>query len=245
MGRRAVFAVAAALLIPGSLSAQCAAEGTGGRCFLSTAKNAVPVGAVESPSFAPVPQNDSNAGQDDNRGRMTQGVIAVGGAFAGAAILNGVGHEAAELATGVGKVRDIPIYGSAITNLPHFGVIGAAAGTVRVPTTLGQMPLLGPAVARVPIVGPIIAGPPNPIIVGAVAIDSFVLPKFSPCGYTESSMFTMTDFNSPPRLRNYVNYLAPLPYTHPPIYTPAEIGANILPNTPQPSVVGGAVSIEN
>lgn len=69
-----------------------------------------------------------------------------------------------------------------------------------------------------PGVGQWCTGWPSPYLVGAVAVDTYILPKVSANGYTESSLFTMTDFNPAPRLRNYVNYVAPMPYTHPPVY---------------------------
>lgn len=170
---------------------------------------------------APVAQND----RLDRDTLMRRGVtLGVGGAAA----TYGVGKVsgAARGVANVGKVRSVPHLGSATASLPIVGK-AAASGHI-VPTTLGQVPVLGYAVKRVPIVGPVVAGPANPILVGAVAIDNYVIPKYSPCGYTKSSVIAATnDFNSPPKLRGYVNYLAPLPYTHPPIYSPSTLQTDL------------------
>jgi hypothetical protein len=156
-----------------------------------------------------------------------------------------------------GKVRDIPIYGKAITNLPvcgdklpvygcfieKFPMIGNAAGAATVPTTLGQTPFLGSAVKSVPILGSTVAGVPNPILVGAVAVDSYIIPKTQPCGYNARSEWAQTDFNSPPTVRSYVNYLAPMPYTHPPIYAPSTINTGRTPNTATMTSIADASAI--
>ncbi len=129
-------------------------------------------------------------------------------------------------AVSLGKVKNVTHWGPAAASVPVFGKM--AAGGHLIPTTLGQVPVMGYAVKRVPLVGPIVAGPANPIVVGAVAIDNYVIPKYSPCGYTKSSIVAATnDFNSPPKLRGYVNYLAPMPYTHPPIYSPSTLNTDL------------------
>jgi hypothetical protein len=107
--------------------------------------------------------------------------------------------------------------GSKVHGFAATGVFGSKE-LILVPTRIGQLPLIGGAVESIPVVGGFIAGPPHPILVGAVAVDTYVLPKTTHLGYTESSRFAFTDFNSAPRLRHYKNYIAPLPYTHPPIF---------------------------
>jgi len=213
-------------------------------------------GAVMAPGMGgmPGPADGSDNLDSDTQLQRLGGVIGVGAV--GVVAMKAVGG-AARSAVSFGKVNDIPIYGKAITGLPTWGtnlpvygsflgkvpLIGHAAGMATIPTTLGQMPFLGPAVAKIPLAGPVIAGPPNPVVVGAVALDTYLAPKMAPCGYTPSSEFTMTDFNSPPRLRHYVNYVAPLPYTHPPIYAPATLNTGDTPNTAnaQPEPDEGAV----
>jgi hypothetical protein len=223
---------------------QCAVAESNGQCFLSSVGKYDPSYTV-SPSLAPVPV-PAAAGEDDRPPMAGRAVGIIGGGYVAAKVGYGVAAEAASVAHVGGRVGNIPVYGSAIKSIP---VIGTATAHVGVPTTLGQMPFIGGAVADIPVVGSVIAGPPNPLVVGAVSIDTFVLPKLSPTGYTESSIFTMTDFNSPPRLRHYVNYLAPLPYTHPPIYEPAARGANELPKTARAEGVAAytaeTVSLEN
>lgn len=223
MERLAVGAAVLVALASVSAFAQCQAREQGNQCFLSTVGKPMPCGAVESPSLVEPQCTDADV---EPVMAAPQVVVGAGAAVGGAYVLGEIGAAAAGTAHGVGAVGHIPVYGSTIAGL---GVFGKAAASVTVPTTLGQMPILGSAVADIPVVGPVIAGPPHPVVVGAVAIDTFVLPKVAPCGYTQSSKFTMTDFNSPPRLRHYVNYLAPLPYTHPPIYGPADPNANVLP----------------
>lgn len=175
-------------------------------------------GVSESPSLKPSPNPcDADAGADvlAAAGNAVTGYYVAAGAYG---VVNYVGPRVADAAA-MSSVGEQPVYGALASNVPIIGT--AAASVPIVPTTLGQTPFLGPVVSSVPVVGPIVAGPPNPIVLGVVTVDTFVLPKFTAGGYTESSMFTMTDFNSPPRLRHYVNYLAPLPYTHPPVYAPA------------------------
>lgn len=203
------------------------------------------------------------AGQSDDLDNSTQFQRLAGAsalAVVGVITLDAVGGFSRNLVS-VGTVGSIPIYGKAIQNIPVCGaglpvygsfigaipLIGNAAAAATVPTTLGQVPFLGPVVSGIPLAGPIIAGPPNPIVVGAVAVDTYLIPKCNPCGFTPSSQFTNTDFNSPPRLRHYVNYVAPLTYTHPPIYAPATLNTGQLPNTGSPLLVadGGVVSIPN
>jgi hypothetical protein len=197
----------------------------------------------------------------DNNTQMERVVHVTAAGIAGGAALHYVGG-AARNAVEFGKVRDIPVYGNVITNIPkgfsghlprygHFTsaipLIGKAAGAATVPTTLGQVPYLGSAVKSVPLVGPTVAGVPNPIIVGAVAVDSYIIPKCNPCGYNERSEWAATDFNSPPTVRSYVNYLAPMPYTHPPIYAPSTLNTGRTPNTaPMTSLAdSSSVSIPN
>ncbi|MCX7625490.1 MAG: hypothetical protein N2Z21_04695 [Candidatus Sumerlaeaceae bacterium] len=62
-------------------------------------------------------------------------------------------------------------------------------------------------------------------VTSLAAADAYVMPKYAPRGYTYTVRIGLTnDFNSGPRLRHYVNYLPPLPYTHPPIYPPVPGG---------------------
>lgn len=52
-------------------------------------------------------------------------------------------------------------------------------------------------------------------------VDSYVMTKYAPSGATPSALWgCSTDFNSPPRIRQYAVYVPPLPYTHPPVYAP-------------------------
>jgi hypothetical protein len=154
------------------------------------------------------------------------GLAAVG--FGGAYVANGVSHAARGLVD-FGHVRDVPVYGDVAVKLPLVG--HAVARGSLVPTTIGEVPVMGAVVSKVPIVGHVIAGPANPILVGAVAVDTYVIPKYSPCGYTKSSIVAgNNDFNTPPKLRSYVNYLAPLPYTHPPIYSAKTINTDLPAN---------------
>jgi hypothetical protein len=175
-------------------------------------------GVSESPSLKPAPNPcDADVGADAlaAAGNAVTGYYVAAGAYG---VVNYVGPRVADAAA-MSSVGKLPVYGAVASNVP---IIGSAAASVPiVPTTLGQTPFLGPVVSGVPVVGPMVAGPPNPVVLGVVTVDTFVLPKFTAGGYTESSMFTMTDFSSPPRLRHYVNYLAPMPYTHPPVYAPA------------------------
>lgn len=181
------------------------------------AANATVVGTFAAPQ--------SEQDRMDNSTLLKRGaVIGVTGAGAHYAVgkVSGVVRGAAN----VGKVGNVTHWGPAVAAVPVFGG-SAAAGSV-VPTTLGQVPVMGPIVSKVPVAGPIVAGPANPILVGAVAVDNYVIPKYSPCGYTKSSVVAATnDFNSPPKLRHYVNYLAPQPYSHPPIYSPNTINTDL------------------
>ncbi len=188
------------------------------------------IGAMLTPAVAQVAtvQVPAAAPQSDrlDNGTLVQRGVTLG--VGGAAATYGVGKVsgAAKGLVNVGKVRNVAHWGPATASVPIFGK--AAAGGHIIPTTIGQVPVMGYVVNRVPVVGPVIAGPANPILVGAVAIDNYVIPKYSPCGYTKSSIVAVTnDFNSPPKLRGYVNYLAPLPYTHPPIYSPATLNTDL------------------
>lgn len=171
---------------------------------------------------APPPVHDDRL---DNATLVQRGaVIGIGGAGAGYAATK-IGGGVRSVAN-VGKVGKVPHWGPAAASVPYFG--SKAAGGSLVPTTLGQVPVMGPVVKSVPGVGPVIAGPANPVVVGAVAIDNYVIPKYAPCGYTKSSIIAANnDFNAPPRLRSYVNYLAPMPYTHPPIFSPSTLKTDL------------------
>lgn len=176
-------------------------------------------GTVAAPPVAP---------QDDrlDRDTLLRRSATIGVAGAGASYTARKISGVAKGVVNVGKVKSVPHWGPAVASVPVFGKM-AAGGSV-VPTTLGQVPVLGYAVKRVPLIGPVIAGPANPVLVGAVAVDNYLIPKYSPCGYTKSSVVAATnDFNSPPKLRHYVNYLAPLPYTHPPIYSPSTLKTDL------------------
>jgi hypothetical protein len=127
-------------------------------------------------------------------------------------------------------------------------VVGAAASH-GVTAHLGGLPILGHEIRGLPVVGRSLAGPPPMWVVGAVAVDTYYLPKFVPGGCTLSSKFTMTDFNSPPRLQYYRNYLAPMPYTHPVVYKQASLPLQGSPEAVMPERVrqwiGATVSVEN
>lgn len=130
-----------------------------------------------------------------------------------------IGHRAALMTAYGAAVYYGTHYGNHVihkyTNFAHVG--GNSASLL--PVNLKQVPVLGTTVNRIPIFGNVVAGSADPIIVGAVAIDNYVIPKYSPTGYTKSATYAATnDFNSAPKLRHYVNYLAPQPYTHPPVY---------------------------
>jgi hypothetical protein len=236
---------AATALAAAALMADHASAGETGFASRSGADMSVnDASAVPSAPVCAVPGGAPETDDLDNKTQLQRlvGVTAIG---VGAGVTMGVVSGAARDAVAFGKVKDIPVYGKAITHLPVTGKnlpvygsfisgipsIGKAAGAATIPTTLGQVPYLGPAVKSVPLAGPIIAGPANPIIVGAAAVDTYIIPKCQPCGYTQSSEWTQTDFNSPPRIRSYVNYLAPLPYTHPPVYAPSTINTGAVPHT--------------
>lgn len=130
-----------------------------------------------------------------------------------------IGHRAALLTAYGAAAYYGTTYGNhVIHKYTNFAHVGGNSGSL-LPVNLKQVPVLGPTVNRVPVFGHVVAGSADPIIVGAVAIDNYVIPKYSPVGYTKSATYAATnDFNSAPKIRNYVNYLAPLPYTHPPVY---------------------------
>lgn len=177
---------------------------------------------------APAP-SQAQSDRLDN-GTLFKRGLTLGVAGAGAAYGAGKVSGAVKGFVNVGKVKNVTHWGPAVASVPVFGKM-AAGGSV-IPTTLGQVPVMGYVVKRVPVVGPVVAGPANPILVGAVAIDNYVIPKYSPCGYTKSSIVAATnDFNSPPKLRSYVNYLAPMPYTHPPIYFPSTLKTDLHAET--------------
>jgi hypothetical protein len=167
------------------------------------------------------PQGDRIDNATMFRRGLTIGVAGAGASYTAAKVSGAAGGL-----VNLGKVGGVPHWGPAVASVPIVG--GVAAGGSVIPTTLGQVPVLGAAVKKVPFAGPVVAGPANPILVGAVAVDNYVIPKYSPCGYTKSSIVAANnDFNTPPRLRSYVNYLAPLPYTHPPIYSPSTLKTDL------------------
>ncbi|MBX7244184.1 MAG: hypothetical protein K1X53_01720 [Candidatus Sumerlaeaceae bacterium] len=99
-------------------------------------------------------------------------------------------------------------------------VVAYGAASLVAPVISEAGSIVRPWVPNIAFTGQKIMAPPGVLQVGVVSVDTFVLPKFSPRGCTESASFTMTDFNSPPRLLHYKNYLAPETYTHPPLYEP-------------------------
>lgn len=201
-------------ILPGALAlAQCAAPGGSG-CFVSP-QNPQEYGCHATPSLAPSPQPSGDKEQEKAWLTWQRGVATAGAVVGGTKVIQEVGTGARTAVAGIDLAKKVPVYGPVAKSLP---IIGKSAAAVRIPTSVGGMPIIGSAVKEIPIVGSTIAGPPPPWLVGAVAVDTYLLPKVSPSGCTESSVFTMTDFNSPPRLRHYVNYLAPMAYTHPPIY---------------------------
>ena len=149
------------------------------------------------------------------------GNVAAGGVifYAGAKVAAPV-YEAAVEATSIGRISGMGTPGAAMASVP---VIGSSAAAVGIPTTLGDLPLIGGVIQDIPVVGGTIAGPPPPWLTAAVAVDTYILPKYYPMGCTPRAVFTQTDFNSPPRLLHYKNYLPPMPYTHPPVAPPAEM----------------------
>jgi len=207
--------------------APCGAQQVTAQTRVSTpvAQTGVTAGARVSANAGAV----SGAAVQDDRldrdtfGRRVVGITAIGvtGSYAARKI-----STVAKGAVDLGKVGQVPVWGKAVKALPAFNHV-AARGSV-VPTTLGQVPVMGPAIRSIPVAGRIIAGPADPLVVGAVAVDTYVIPKYSPCGYTKSSVIAATnDFNSAPKLRHYVNYLAPLPYSHPPIYSPSTLKTDL------------------
>lgn len=179
-----------------------------------------PVSATAPCPPAQAPCADVQAHEGANGpARMTAGAMVAGYAASSAG-------RAVSRSVSLGTVKHVPHWGPAVASVPIVGK--TAAGGKVIPTTLGQVPVLGHVVKKVPVAGPVVAGPANPIIVGAVTVDNYVLPKYSPIGYTKSSVYAANnDFNTPPRLRSYVNYLAPLPYTHPPIYSPSTLKTDL------------------
>jgi hypothetical protein len=222
--------------ITGSTQAQlCPAEGYAG-CFLSTPAKL----SSAPPATGSLGQPSPNIPPDDREWRTCQRGLLTAGAVVGGTVALKAGSNVVNSAAGkVGSVGQVPVYGKAIRNIP---IIGTSAASVHVPTTLGSTPFLGGVVKDIPIVGSTIAGPPNPLLVGAVAVDTYIMPRISPTGYTESSMFTMTDFNSPPRLLHYKNYLAPLTYTHPPVYGPAVPGITFVGRAEAQAALSEAMS---
>jgi hypothetical protein len=179
---------------------------------------------VTGAAAVPPPVNPQSDRLD--RGTLFNRGLTIGVAGAAASYTATKVSGAARGVVDLGKVGGVPHWGPAVASLPIVGH-SAASGSV-IPTTLGQVPVMGAVVKQVPVVGPVVAGPANPILVGAVAVDTYVIPKYSPCGYTKSSIVAANnDFNMPPRLRSYVNYLAPMPYTHPPIYSPSTLKTDL------------------
>src|SRR5690606_4901295 len=99
-------------------------------------------------------------------GRLVQRGLTLGVAGAGAAYATAKVSGAARGLVNIGHVGSAGPWGAAVSSLPVVG--GAAAGGAIIPTTLGQVPVMGSVVKSVPGVGPIVAGPANPILVGAV-----------------------------------------------------------------------------
>lgn len=67
---------------------------------------------------------------------------------------------------------------------------------------------------------------PAGVAVGGTAVvlmDQIAYPKFRPGGHNLRAHWMTNDFNSPPRLPQYRNFLPPLPATHPPISEPGEL----------------------
>lgn len=114
----------------------------------------------------------------------------------------------------------------------------AANAAVLYGVYVGGRTVSGPVRSAAPVAPPAWA-------VGVVAMDTYVMPKYSPGGCTPTSLFTMTDFNSPPRLLHYKNYLPPMPYTHPPVMPSAKAPFQVTQGPDMPSSVRtGAISVE-
>ncbi|MGB9691712.1 MAG: hypothetical protein ACPL7D_06050 [Candidatus Sumerlaeaceae bacterium] len=79
-----------------------------------------------------------------------------------------------------------------------------------------------------------------------VAADSYIMPKYASRGYTYTATWGLTnDFNSAPRVPQYVSFVHKVPYTHPPVYPPVpggETAVASLRNLGAPPVT--TVSIE-
>lgn len=210
--------------------------------LLSTAPLSLRGQASLAPHPSPsAPGGGEAAGGLEGADMLNRAAVGVGGGIAAYHGIKVVGGAARSVAASAPVVKDIPVYGSHVAKVP---VIGAAVVKTNIPTTLGQAPFVGKAISSIPVVGPVVAGPPHPILVGAVAVDTYVLPRYAPCGWTESALFTNTDFNSEPYLRQYVNYLAPLPYTHPPIYAPGPMSPGTVQTIPLESPVSAAAAAQ-
>lgn len=176
-------------------------------------------------------------------GVRVTGVAAGGVVFYAGAKLAAPVSEAAVKATSIGRISGMGTPGAAMASVP---VIGTSAAAVGIPTTLGDLPLIGGVIQDIPVVGGTIAGPPPPWLTAAVAVDTYLLPKYYPMGCTPRAVFTQTDFNSPPRLLHYKNYLPPMPYTHPPVAPPAEMPFAIAAteNETLSKLPGGTLNLE-
>lgn len=187
----------------------------------------------------------------DHREVAVRVPIAIGGAYVAGSVLHGAGNAAATLAHRGPSLAGTAGYGAGAAAVP---VIGTAALMQNIPTSLGQAPFIGGPIARIPVVGHTIAGTPQPWLVGVAAIDTYVVPKYNCAGYTESALWAArTDANSPPRLSQFTNYLAPLPYTHPPIFARARVQPGHptslplegrYPNEPGPVQASERVNVE-
>ena len=124
----------------------------------------------------------------------------------------------------------------------------ADAGREAVGTVAGAATLYGVYWGAKKVSAPLVeAAPvaPPAWMVGAVAVDTYVLPKYTARGCTPSSLFTQTDFNSPPRLLHYKNYLAPMPYTHPPVMPAGKAPFQVTQGPDLPTGIRtGMVSLE-
>ncbi|PKO14402.1 hypothetical protein CVU37_14560 [candidate division BRC1 bacterium HGW-BRC1-1] len=125
-------------------------------------------------------------------------------------------------ATAVNSLAPVPCTQACAGGSANAYTMGVDAGSAAGNVVAGGVIYYAGAKATASISVPVVGAPP-PWLTAAVAVDTYMLPKYYPMGCTPRAVFTQTDFNSAPRLLHYKNYLAPMPYTHPPVAAPADM----------------------
>jgi hypothetical protein len=168
------------------------------------------------------------SGRGDMSGTVAAGHVAIGAAAGAAAngALAPFGSAAGNVAAIPGTRGMAPAIVAESRRVDHLvawsGTVSRhLADTSRIPRVMPLSKQAGGVLSGSNKLTAAVTSPPPGWMVGAVAVDTYWLPKFVSGGCTQSSIFTQTDFNSAPRLRHYVNYLPPQPYTHPPVYEQA------------------------